>query len=278
VPVDLSSALTDTKPSVGALPEHISFSQLDTFIRCPRAWQAKYLQRVPSVVQDALIVGSSVHAGVGAYYESKLRDKRISKSQRVHDATSVTSDTFAEMRYDDTKSVILDQSERDLEQQAISMVETYIAEAPRVTPRAIEQKITLRLDDSDIPLIGAIDVVAEECLLELKTSAKSVTKPQSSWRLQALLYQAAMPGLRTDWHVLVKNKTPKLVHGAGLSQPFDAEATSRARSLAGRTLERIQQLYATLGPDEEWPAEGILHPFACGYCSVKADCELGSLL
>lgn len=278
MPVDLTSALADPSPPAGALPQHISFSQLDTFIRCPRAWQAKYVQRVPSVIEDALLVGSSVHAGIGAYYEGKMRDTRIAKSQRVHDAAIAVSDTFSEIAEKDGKILALADPARDLENQAIDLVETYIKDAPRITPRSVEEKITLTLPDSDLPLVGYIDVVAEECLLEIKTSGKSVTKPQSSWRLQALLYQAAKPGMRTDWHVLVKNKTPKLVHGANLSQPYDEAASLRARDLAGRTLERIQTLYDTLGPDEAWPEEGILHPFACGYCSVKDECRLGGLV
>lgn len=285
MPVNLSSVLADPPPSAGALPPHISFSQIDAFNRCPRSYQAQRIHGVREPVQEALAVGSSVHHAIGAYFTSLMRQTRIAKSQREMEALQAGSDLLDDIVdkaiNEPDQQLGFERDINDVENEVEQLVLTYIKERPAFKPSGVEEPIRLDLPDADIPLIGSIDAVGEDAagqpvILEIKTSKATVNKPKGSWRLQALIYQAARPGYRADFHVLVKNKTPKLVHGAALSQQYDANASREALNLANQTAHQIQTMFDKFGAEEPWPATGALHPFACGFCPIKTTCKLGA--
>lgn len=268
-PVDLTSAL-GTEQRSGALPDHVSFSQLDLMIKCPEAWRQRYLVGTRGVGSTALATGSSVHAGIAAIYDTLVEKPKASRATLLERSIRAATDE-AEMRTEYLGVDVLEQ----VSMESINLVETYIAQRPtHVKPLETEKKISVELPDSDIPLVGYIDLEAEKSLVEIKTSARKITVPTGAWKVQAWLYQAAVPK-PVEWHVLVKQKTPLLIASAALAVPYDAKVTAKAVGLASATLERIQQLYVERGPDEEWPLSGVLHPWACGMCDARHTCIYG---
>jgi hypothetical protein len=269
----LASALGIAEKNTGLLPDHVSFSQLDLMIKCPEAWRQRYLVGRRGGSSQALATGSTVHAGIAAMFDALVEKPKASR------ATLVEAAMRAAMNESRDRTEGFDLETRDLvEFESVGLIETYIAQRPtHVKPISTEKKIEVRLPDSDIPLIGYIDCEAEGQLVEIKTSAKKITVPTGAWKLQAWLYQAAVPK-PMEWHVLVKQKTPLLIASAALATPYNPIVTQKAIGLASATLERIQQLYAERGPEEEWPLSGILHPWACGMCDAKNDCIYGSKL
>ena len=219
----------------------------------------------------ALATGSSVHAGIAAIYDTLAEKPKASRAMLLERSIRAATDE-AEMRTKHLGADVLD----DVQMESVNLIETYISQRPtHVKPLATEKKIEVVLPDSDIPLVGYIDLEAEKSLVEIKTSARKITVPTGAWKVQAWLYQAAVPK-PVEWHVLVKQKTPLLIASAALAVPYDARVTAKAVALASATLERIQQLYNERGPDEEWPLSGILHPWACGMCDARHDCTYGS--
>lgn len=62
---------------------HISFSQIDTYLRCPRQYRFRYIdriERVPSFNTD-LVLGSYVHNFIAEVLERKLKTKDPSKTE-----------------------------------------------------------------------------------------------------------------------------------------------------------------------------------------------------
>jgi hypothetical protein len=269
-PVDLTSAL-GTERNSGLLPDHVSFSQLDLMIKCPEAWRQKYLVGTRGVGSLALATGSTVHAGIAAIFDTLIDKPKAARATLVENAMS------AAMGESKERTIGFDVETRDLvEMESVGLIETYISQRPtHIKPLETEKKISVTLPDSDIPLIGYIDCEAEGQLVEIKTSARKITVPTGAWKLQAWLYQAAVPK-PMEWHVLVKQKTPLLIASAALATQYDPIVTAKAIGLASATLERIQTLYAERGPEEEWPLSGILHPWACGMCDAKHDCIYGT--
>lgn len=265
--VDLTSAF-DQEAQGGALPTHVSFSQLDLMIKCPEAWRQRYLVGTRGPATTALAVGSGVHAGIATMYEQLRANPKVSKKTLVLAAKDAA---LAEL---DTRTV--DEWNRpEIETATEHLLEVYATERPtHVKPIATEHEIRVDLPDSSIPLKGFVDVVAETSIVEIKTSNRKITVPTGAWKVQAWLYQAAIPK-PVEWHVLVKQKQPLLITSAALAVPYDPIVTSKALGLASATLERIQKLYEQRGPYEEWPTDGILHPWACGSCDARHTCSVG---
>lgn len=219
----------------------------------------------------ALATGSTVHAGIAAMFDTLIEKPKAARATLLKAALGAALPEVQE------RGAFLDAETRDqVEMESVGLIETYLAQRPtHVKPIATEKKIEVALPDSDIPLIGYIDCEAEGQLVEIKTSGKKITVPTGAWKLQAWLYQAAVPK-PMEWHVLVKQKTPLLIASAALATPYNQTVTLKAVGLASATLERIQTLYNERGPEEEWPLSGILHPWACGMCDARHDCIYGS--
>lgn len=265
----LASALGEA--SQARLPEHVSFSQIDLATKCLESWRQRYLVGAQGTGSAALATGSSVHAGIASLYDT-LKDKP--KASR---ALLLTNALTASSEENEKRSAYLDTETRDrVEFETAGLLETYIAQRPtHIKPLQTEKEIRVALPDTDIYLKGFIDLEAETSLVEIKTSARKITLPTGAWKVQAWLYQAAVPK-PVEWHVLVKQKTPLLITSAALAVPYSETMTRRALSLASSTLERIQELYAERGPDEEWPLSGVLHPWACSMCDAKHSCIYGA--
>jgi hypothetical protein len=270
----------------GILPDHVSFSSVDLFLRCPESWRARYLSNQRGPASEPLAVGSSVHAGIAAYYDSLRTQARIAKSEREQigiQAASDELDDIVDRALNDGPGLDFARAIPDVDEEVISLVTTYIKQRPNhiKKPVAIEEKFALKMPDSDIEVWGYIDLEAETAtgtntLVEIKTSGRMISKPTGSWKIQAWLYQNARP-LPMEWHVLVKRATGnhELVAHAGLAVPYDELLARQALSLVSSTLERVQTLYAQRGPDEEWPLSGILHPWACSTCDARSSCVYG---
>ncbi len=56
-----------------AAPRELSFSQLDSFLACPRQYRYRYVTGLPTPPHHALVYGSALHAAVAAYHLSERR-------------------------------------------------------------------------------------------------------------------------------------------------------------------------------------------------------------
>lgn len=264
----IDSSLAFVNAEAGALPDHVSFSQLDLMIRCPEAYRQRYLVGTRGPAARPLVIGSGVHAGIAALYDSLRDNPKTSRKTLLEHAEAAAYETTM-------LANVYEHEDRDeLLAESRHLLEVYASERPtHVKPVATEKKIEISVSDSDIPLVGYVDVEAETSIVEIKTSSRKITVPTGAWKVQAWIYQAAIPK-PVEWHVLVKQKQPLLITSAALAVPYDAIVTRKALGLASATLERIQKLYEQRGPLEEWPQDGILHPWACSTCDARDACSL----
>ena len=252
------------------LPTHLSASQISLYNSCPESWRLKYIEGATRPAGVQLRVGSAVHAGAEAFYR-ELRDSRDPFSvTRVEDAIRATRDYFAY-----TSEILVDQMDQDAEDEAARLVELYVQEAPSVMPVLIEESFTLALPDSDLPLVGRIDLTTTSGqLIDIKTSKASVSRPKPDWKLQARLYQAAFKEHDFAWHVLVKNKAPKLLINSDLELAYDARMIRHTVEFASRVAASIQHNYQT-NPDGPWLRSGATHQYACSFCNGASLCPFG---
>ena len=252
------------------LPTHISASQISLYNSCPESWRLKYIEGATRTAGVQLRVGSAVHAGAEAFYRNVRDGVDMYGLSRVDDAVQATRDYFA---YADAYSD--EPVDSDAEDEAARLIDVYVQEAPYVMPVLIEESFTLTLPDSDLPLVGRVDLTTTSGqLVDIKTSKASVSKPKPDWKLQARLYQAAFADHDFAWHVLVKNKTPKLLVNSDLELAYNPLMILRTVEFASRVAASIQHNYAT-NPDGPWLQSGATHQYACSFCNGASLCAFG---
>ncbi len=70
---------TTPAPGTPAAPRELSFSQLDSYLACPRQYRYRYMTGLPTPQHHALTYGSALHAAVAAYHLSERRGRPLSE-------------------------------------------------------------------------------------------------------------------------------------------------------------------------------------------------------
>jgi len=71
----------------------------------------------------------------------------------------------------------------------------------------------------------------------------------------------------------VKTKTPYAEgDNSALTLVAPSENTRRVRTMVSQSMRTIAHFNTIYGPDNPWPG-ALAHPWACGFCGFRADCE-----
>lgn len=252
---------------------HLSASSIDMAMRCPEQWRRRYMLGEKARPGSALIVGGAFHGAQEFNYAQKIDSGEDVPTSEVveffHDAAwpdkLEEAGGYAEVQWDGKPD--------ELRERGALMVAAYRDNvAPRVQPIAVEQRFEIELG-LPVPVIGYVDVERADTLAEMKTSARAMSSPKPDWRLQGRLYQM-VKRKPVEWHVTTKTKAPATITPLEepnlLLEPADDRMTAR---LVRHVAWAMNHYYATLGPDEPWPGEGIMHPWACQFCGWRPSCR-----
>ncbi|MCA9670680.1 MAG: PD-(D/E)XK nuclease family protein [Myxococcales bacterium] len=202
---------------------HTSVSALTCFLRCPRQYRYRYIDRVtPEHRADTLVFGSAIHAALAAFYRT-LQSGRSPTAKSMRHTFLIALDV--EVRRADPPILYRSHDLDALRRLGLEMLDVFHVGALR--PRrvlGVEQAFSIALvDDYGMPipvrLVGAFDAVIETDrvrVVEHKTAARRWSSSQLEHDLQLSAYSLAAPymglgnaGLQLN--VLLKTKTPKLV-------------------------------------------------------------------
>jgi len=206
---------------------HVSYTQLDTYLRCPLRYRLRYVDRVePDFVPAALALGSGIHGAAAFLFRGIAGGTRPDVADvRAYFASLWTLETthrpirFGEK---DTPDSLLDLGTR--------MLAVLCAEVPDATDVvAVESAFAVPLVDQasgavlDRDLVRTLDLVERApdgglIVVDLKTAARKYTDLQveASLQLSIYSYASAMNGLadeddlRLRFDVLTKTKQPEL--------------------------------------------------------------------
>lgn len=206
---------------------HVSFTQLDQYLRCPLKYRFTYVDRLqPDFVPAALAFGSGIH-GAAAFF---LRGTQQGTAPSLADVQGFfesywnleTQHRPIRFGEKDTKASLLDLACRMLDVFHRSQV-------PGTEVVGVEQAFEVPLIDQetgevlDRSLVGTLDSLERDAegrlvVVDLKTSARKYTDLQveASLQLSIYSYATAMNGLadqedlRLRFDVLTKTKQPEL--------------------------------------------------------------------
>lgn len=197
------------------MPEHLSVTQLATYLGCPRRFAYRYVDRAePERRSSALALGIAVH---GALRE--LLEERMAGELPDHHALEAS---FARYWQEAIAEGGFEESEEELVAMCdlgMRLVCAYRDAEPDFVPDDSEVRMVADLVDPRTgaplrPLLAYADAIAGDTLVEFKTTSRK-TSP-TTWRMQLAAYRLAFRKLRGFAPTikvvqLVKTRTPQVL-------------------------------------------------------------------
>lgn len=256
---------------------HISFTQLDTYLQCPRRYKYQYVigaewEHIPA----AIPLGKSLHQPVAQYYLAVQRNgapPSLDELLALFDEVWEKEGTADKVKFDE------EQSFATMKAQGRELLAVFYHEARPQKIVAVEYPFSEELMDPKtgevlpIKLVGAFDLLEADdegnfVIVDLKSTERRYSDNQLETNLQSAVYCYALvllglanPGdeVLVRFDVLLKTKKPAMERYPVVRNSFDQQ---RAFGMLKDVLRAIDaQLYH---PRPGW---------YCAECPFKKRCD-----
>jgi hypothetical protein len=255
------------------LPQHLSATQLSMAARCPEQYRQRYILGKKERPGSALIIGAADHKAHEHNFRQKITTKQDLPLADVEDAYAQAFDDAIDNAGGESEIAWMDDNYSKAKDSGASLVRLYHTTiSPGLVPDDVEKKIELAIPSLPIPVIGYVDLETSAAIFERKTTKRAEKDLKGDWRLQGLVYRAAL-GKPVNWHVSVRKASPEILTPA--THPnlrLDVGGVDIAHRYIGRLAQQLHALFLMYGPDETWPG-AITHPWACGFCGYRSACS-----
>ena len=245
--------------------EHLSASAIGQFLTCPEQYRQERIAKIPKKRFLDGFVGSVFHDTIEVNLNQKI-DTKI--DQTMEQQTAAFKYVWAENIEKEGEPEWVEHPEK-VEKLGLKMLDTFHENvAPTIHPIAVEQRFEERVPGLAVPVVGYIDTEEHERINEFKTSKQKVAKPKPNWRFQAQVYQLFVRK-PVYWTVTTKQVTP--VNWTWATAPdlvLPVANPDQTTRMIVQAAEVMNDYWARYGPDNPWPTTGLMHTFACDYCSA----------
>ena len=211
-----------TKPSGVAGRDFVSWSQLNTFRRCPLQYRFRYLDKVePEYIASSLLIGSSIHSAIELYHRREL------EGAPLPDLDELVAQFWTEWkdRTEDSAEVRFSKREGDVDavgQLASRMLASFLESPHRNTDGVIigiEERMSEKVLKGCRPLLGIVDLVFQSddrlVVRDYKTAARKWNQGNAEsnagqLELYGELVKKLVPNreLSFEFIILTKTKSP----------------------------------------------------------------------
>lgn len=247
-------------------PAHISVSQIERWQKCPHSWLLNYASDALPSFPERMLLGTAVHKGLetagyikmtGNVYVSQLDDICEVVTQHIN-STDLTS-------YDgvDVESMLL---------QTRKVLSGSIQAIEELPPPLFLEKSIEGLSLAGIPLVGYIDIVNADEILDIKVGKRHKTELQAAKTLQLAIYAHAM-GIKDVGFLSVSSTTGayKIIrhqHTSSDIETFVKYAEYITNSIdAAKNSDSIFSFPPN--PNGYWCGEGCSHCIYCPYSGLQ---------
>ena len=153
-----------------AKPEHLSASQVNTYLTCPlqHFWRYHKHRKIPP--KSAMSLSKSLHFGIEGNYRQKVESHQDLPLDDVLDKFSTDFD----FRKHETLWA-KDEKPPKVKDEGVWLLSLYHQTvAPKVQPLHVEDSFEVPFENFDVPLVGRLDLVDDSHLIiDHKTSGKA---------------------------------------------------------------------------------------------------------
>lgn len=211
--------LLDTKLT---LPSgHISVSQVSTYMKCPKAYEFRYVKGIIAPPKAMMAEGKAMHRALEVGQQERLKSKQLTPLDILFDAHS---DSW---KYQRTDVEIWDEDSPEkviLKRSKIFLREYHKRFMPYQKPLGVEKRLWISTSNLHIPILGYIDLIVEdtkpqsrhepvmpqEQVVDYKVTSKSISQGETDSSLQLTTYAHATGLSTVGFDMFVKTKAPQV--------------------------------------------------------------------
>jgi len=223
------------------MPDHLSYSSINTYHLCPRSWRMRYVDKVQTPSASALVFGGAFHDTLEAAisvlaqgkvsasetawllqlwsekWQAKLSQEQVAWNEEMPEELAALGARMLGGKLDvsgagPNRTESMPQFLSKIVPMMVDMNPDFAGMEP-----AIERKIELRVPGVSVPVIGYIDIICADGVPgDFKTSAKAWYADKAHDELQPTFYLAALaqagmpvPDGKFRYYVFTKTKQPK---------------------------------------------------------------------
>ena len=173
--------------------EHLSASSINLFIQDISLFIVRYLAKHKSPTNSAMLRGTVIDHAIGEKHSVKEAQKEFMSLMNYHKKEGVTFDEVkAETEYNNIEKYL---------EVGLPFYEG-LGE-----PVSYQKKVELEFDDLPIPVIGYVDLEYEDCIRDIKTTAKRPSELLPPVQRQVAVYATALEKDRAYADYLYVTKT-----------------------------------------------------------------------
>ena len=246
--------------------DHLSYSSVSTFQKCPLRWHFRYVERLPEEsIGAALAFGSSVHAGLECHFKHLLETGHAPTADELLCAyddcwKSYDQELLQYGRGDDAATL------RELAVKMFTAFRESDAAFPSGNIVGIEEPMRAQFVEGLPDVVARVDlaVETEDALMvtDFKTSRSRWNKGQVAQNADQLLLYSDLAGkvtgakqIRLQFAVLTKAKTPVLEL---YEVEFESTSIDRSKVVFARVWDAIQSGHV-------YPAPSQMNCWGCPY-------------
>lgn len=238
---------------------HLSFSGTDTYLKCGKQYEFRYISGIKSPPGVALIEGSSHHK---ALEQNNLQKKDQGRDMSYSNLTDIFMTDFRTRVKAEENVQWGGETEDNIFSRAKILHEKYINQvAPNIHPIEIEKKFEIPLEvekGNTIIIKGVCDLEQVENLLDYKTAARSKGQAEVDNSLQLSLYSYATKKREVGIIELIKKANPEI---GMITSRRDATQVLWALEVVKSVAKAIQAKVFPLAPPTSWACSERF----CGY-------------
>lgn len=186
--------------------DHLSPSSINAWLNCPSLWILEKLLKHRSAMGAAGHRGTATEVGVSAgLFDHKLTPEECTaKATPVYDKLTALS---GDPKRDSERGVI-----PGMVKQGLALREHGVPFMPNDTPRygaEAQHKIEIRLEGVSVPIIGFLDWLYPDEVLDLKTTLRVPSAMSETHLRQATVYKVAHPDRRIRFFYVSDKRAEK---------------------------------------------------------------------
>jgi len=240
---------------------HFSVTQLRTYLECPYKYYLAYEEKLQwEKIPSGVSFGSAMHRTIEGFNRACTDGDRMDEKSIIalfeSQWKAETEREGIEYKNPDEREELMDKGKR--------LAQLYCQQFADIEPQAVERAFRLPILDvstgmfeASRDIIGVIDLIADDGVVEIKTSARSINQREADTSLQLTLYSWAYRMIRGEEEKSLK--TIALLKTA--KSAIQTVETYRTAEDHSRLME-LRVFYRN--PNTRYGCDGCVYRMACG--------------
>jgi len=251
----------------GGVWAYVSPSRLSCWASCPLKFKLTYLDGLRLPTTPSLFLGKVCHASLECFY----RHRQVGIDLPTEDVARRMMEGWGQAIDEEAMKFESVADEQALQRQAAELVTAYLKQVPPDEPKPLAVEVAAEVplvdpasgEDLGIPLLGVMDLVIDDTVVDFKTTARSSEPLEIFHEIQLSSYAwlfrdlQGRPEKGLEIRSLIKTKVPKM----------------ETHRYPARTEAHFRRLFALIRAylDDLERGRFVFRPsFGCGMCDFRA--------